>query len=210
MKLYDILGVSNSATPSEIKKAYRTLSKKYHPDKEGGDEDKFKEIAEAYEVLSNPEKRKRYDETGEYGKEKSFATGFMGFISQVIMPVIEGGMTMNCDLFGKIASVISDIKAQGDSKLKECKSSKENIEDALERLKMKEEGEDLMAQVMKSKLTYWDKMIAQVESELEFLGKCEVELDKYDYEFTASGASKKEIDQMGGQLNDFLKQWHRP
>jgi molecular chaperone DnaJ len=67
---YDILGVSRSADAEEIKKAYRKLAMKYHPDRNPGDkaaEEKFKEAAEAYEVLSNPEKRQRYDQFGHAG-----------------------------------------------------------------------------------------------------------------------------------------------
>ncbi|MFH1451405.1 MAG: molecular chaperone DnaJ, partial [bacterium] len=60
---YEILGVSRSATPEEIKKAYRKLAHKYHPDK-GGDESKFKEINEAYQVLSNTDKKGQYDKYG--------------------------------------------------------------------------------------------------------------------------------------------------
>lgn len=61
---YEILGVSNTASADEIKKSYRKLANQYHPDKTAGDvalEEKFKEIAEAYEVLSNEDKRKKYD-----------------------------------------------------------------------------------------------------------------------------------------------------
>ncbi len=62
---YEILGVSRDASQEEIKKAYRRLAHKYHPDKEGGDEQKFKEINEAYQVLSNAEKRRQYDQFGQ-------------------------------------------------------------------------------------------------------------------------------------------------
>ena len=64
---YDVLGVSKSASADEIKKAYRKLAVKYHPDKEGGDEAKFKEIGEAYEILKDDGKRQRYDQFGHAG-----------------------------------------------------------------------------------------------------------------------------------------------
>ncbi|HEX7191223.1 MAG TPA: DnaJ domain-containing protein, partial [Thermoanaerobaculia bacterium] len=64
---YDILGVKKSASDDEIKKAYRSLAKKFHPDKNKGNKDaenKFKEISEAYAVLSDKEKRTQYDRLG--------------------------------------------------------------------------------------------------------------------------------------------------
>eukprot|EP00211_Chloroparvula_japonica_P006450 CAMPEP_0119143196 /NCGR_PEP_ID=MMETSP1310-20130426/33922_1 /TAXON_ID=464262 /ORGANISM="Genus nov. species nov., Strain RCC2339" /LENGTH=414 /DNA_ID=CAMNT_0007134807 /DNA_START=63 /DNA_END=1307 /DNA_ORIENTATION=+ len=68
-KLYDVLGVSQDATPSQIKKAYMRLAKQYHPDRnpDGQHGDKFKEISAAYDVLGNEEKRKLYDQYGEEG-----------------------------------------------------------------------------------------------------------------------------------------------
>jgi len=73
---YKILGVSRSAAPEEIKKAYRKLAMKYHPDRNEGDkaaEAKFKEISEAYAVLSDGEKRKEYDRFGAEGFERRFS-----------------------------------------------------------------------------------------------------------------------------------------
>ena len=64
---YDVLGVARTATEDQIKSAYRKLARKYHPDVNPGDksaEEKFKEINEAYEVLSDADKRKKYDELG--------------------------------------------------------------------------------------------------------------------------------------------------
>ncbi len=73
---YKILGVSKAASADEIKKAYRKLALKYHPDKTKGDkalEEKFKEISEAYAVLSDPEKRKEYDRFGQAGFHRRYS-----------------------------------------------------------------------------------------------------------------------------------------
>lgn len=63
-KLYDLLGIDPSASEQEIKKAYRKQALKYHPDKPTGDTEKFKEISEAFDILSNPDKREVYDNYG--------------------------------------------------------------------------------------------------------------------------------------------------
>ena len=75
--LYEVLGVSKGASDEEIKKAYRKLSKKFHPDinKEAGAEDKFKEVAEAYEVLSSADKRAAYDQYGHASTDPNFGAG---------------------------------------------------------------------------------------------------------------------------------------
>lgn len=94
---YEVLGVSRSATPDEIKKAYRKLAIKYHPDKNPGDknaEEKFKEAAEAYDVLSNPDKKQRYDQFGHAGM--SGAAGAGGFSS--------GGFSME-DIFSQFGDI---------------------------------------------------------------------------------------------------------
>jgi len=84
---YDLLGVNKQSTDSEIKRAYRKMANKYHPDKNQGDakaEAKFKEVSKAYETLSDPQKRRMYDQFGEQGANMGggpggFGQGFGGF-----------------------------------------------------------------------------------------------------------------------------------
>lgn len=76
---YDILGIKKGASKEEIKKAYRSLAHKYHPDRPGGNAEKFKEVSEAYQVLSDENKRKQYDRFGRvFGSHPGFQSGFPG------------------------------------------------------------------------------------------------------------------------------------
>ncbi|MEQ8809880.1 MAG: DnaJ domain-containing protein, partial [Imperialibacter sp.] len=93
---YEILGVEKGAPQEEIKKAYRKIAIKFHPDKNPNDptaEEKFKEAAEAYEVLSNAEKRQRYDRYGHQGVGGAPGGGFSG-----------GGMSMD-DIFDQFGDI---------------------------------------------------------------------------------------------------------
>ena len=76
---YSTLGVNNTATPEEIKTAFRRLAHQYHPDKSTGDAEKFKDINEAYQVLSDSEKRKQYDQYGQTFEQAQAQGGFGGF-----------------------------------------------------------------------------------------------------------------------------------
>ena len=97
---YEVLEVEKTATVEEIKKAYRKKAIQYHPDKNPGDktaEEKFKEAAEAYDVLSNPDKRARYDQFGHAGLGGAAGNGgpFGGF---------SGGMSMD-DIFSMFGDI---------------------------------------------------------------------------------------------------------
>lgn len=105
---YEILGVSKDATADQIKSSYRKLALKYHPDRNPDNkeaEEKFKEAAEAYEVLSDADKRKRYDQMG----HSAFEAGGFGGHGQ--------GMSMD-DIFGSFGDIFGDLFGMGGSRAK--------------------------------------------------------------------------------------------
>lgn len=105
---YEVLGVERTVTVEEIKKSYRKLAVKYHPDKNPGDkaaEEKFKELGEAYEILSDPDKRALYDQHGHAAFDRrtgGFGRGAGGFHDpfDIFREVFGGGGTIFDDLFG--------------------------------------------------------------------------------------------------------------
>ncbi|MEW6413435.1 MAG: DnaJ C-terminal domain-containing protein [Candidatus Zixiibacteriota bacterium] len=124
---YKILGVSENASADEIKKAFRTLAKKYHPDKNKGDkqaEAKFKEISAAHEVLSDPKKKAEYDTMRRYGAYAGAGQGGQGFDPNQFSQFWQrkgpnGGTfsfrTSSADGFGQFEDILSSIFGGGGS-----------------------------------------------------------------------------------------------
>ena len=112
---YEVLGLSKNAMEAEIKKVYRSLAKKYHSDinKEKGADVKFKEVQEAYEVLSDAQKRANYDQFGHASTEQGFGQGFGGFQS--------GGFEDINDIFNLLVQVKDFVVLFGQlCKLRKC------------------------------------------------------------------------------------------
>ncbi len=111
---YSILGVSRSASPDEIKKAYRKLAHQHHPDKTGGDDKKFKEVNEAYQVLSDPAKRASFDNFGSAYNDGGFngpfggAQGGQGFGGFDFSDLFRGGFRTGRGGLEDIFEVFSD------------------------------------------------------------------------------------------------------
>ncbi len=110
---YDILGVPRGASKDDIKKAFRKLAHRYHPDKKGGDEGKFKEASEAYSVLSDDKRRAEYDHYGQTFGGGAQGQGFGGFDFSGFNPQDFGNMEFDLgDLMGGFADVFGGGRAR--------------------------------------------------------------------------------------------------
>lgn len=108
MSLYSVLRVKQDATNEELKKAYRYLARDLHPDKnkEEGAKEKFQEVEEAYRILKDPEKRKRYDETGDTGKAPDINAEAMRIITTLFLQVCENANFKADNYFKKVKELI--------------------------------------------------------------------------------------------------------
>ncbi|TAJ15469.1 molecular chaperone DnaJ [Patescibacteria group bacterium] len=111
---YQLLGIDKKATKDEIKKAFRKLAHQYHPDKKGGDEAKFKEVSEAYSVLSDDKKRSEYDSYGRVfqgGAGNQNSQGFDGFDFSQFQGGAEFDVDLN-DIFGGFSDIFGGRSRQ--------------------------------------------------------------------------------------------------
>ncbi|MDP2736615.1 MAG: molecular chaperone DnaJ [bacterium] len=106
---YNILGVNKSASQDEIKKVFREKAHKFHPDKQGGDEAKFKELNEAYQVLGDPKKRSQYDQYGQTFEQAQAGGGFSGFEGFRDFSGATNGFNINMDDLGDIFGGLGDV-----------------------------------------------------------------------------------------------------
>lgn len=121
---YEVLGVGKDASADEIKKAFRRAAIKHHPDKEGGDETKFKEVNEAYEVLKDPSKRQRYDQFGHAGVGSSAASDGNPFGGGF------NGQNVNFD-FGNLGDIFSSFFGGGPSGRERTPNRGRDVETAI-------------------------------------------------------------------------------
>jgi curved DNA-binding protein CbpA len=162
-KLYETLDVSEDATAEEIKKAYRKLASKHHPDKNPDDPnaaERFKEVQEAYECLSDPERRQIYDETG----DKTVDTGNPAedLMVHLVNELIDKLDTMD-ETFQKLRSVIDEMLVEVDARRRENVAKLESLQRKLEKFKYMGKGVNFIEAIIKDKIVETNHELATID-----------------------------------------------
>ena len=181
MSHYETIGVHETAIAEEIKKAYRERSKKLHPDANDGDDKGFAKLAKAYEVLSNPDRRKKYDDTG-IDTDHNEVEQVNSIIAGLTLAFLEHAPSV------KTESLTDFIKKQakeqlGNAKSAIAKSEKEidRAENAKNRVVRKELGHNLILSVFENKISEARTAIIRHNEAVLLFDKVLEEIESYSY-----------------------------
>jgi len=179
--LYDILEVPKDANTVEIKKAYKTLSMKYHPDRETGDEEKFKAIKEAYEVLSDSERKAKYDATGATGNRQiDYTTKLFQLFEAAISRANDLATT---DVLAICNDLVDSTISEGERQKAQFNKEVARIEVFLERLSSKNDN-TIIHDLYRNKLSSLQQHISIIEEEIAYQKVIKEKLKDFDYSYT--------------------------
>ncbi len=177
---YDVLGVDKRATKEEIKQRYKDLAKIHHPDV-GGDHKKFQEIQEAYEILNDEERRRKFDATGSVKREPSNEDKFKHFCIQVAMPIIQGN-NENFDLVGSIKMEISQMIGRVQGMMDQTKAELRKLR--LVQGRIKKDETNILTGMIQERIKHLIEHEKNLENDIDFLNYCIDKFGGVDYDFT--------------------------
>ena len=182
---YNILGVDPKSTPEEIKIAYRNLAREHHPDK-GGDAEIFKEIAAAYSVLSDPEKRARFDSGESYDSIRGPAIDnelrALSAIAQVFVELMKGQGAEYVDMVKEMVNVFKNAQGKFKSQKKDAEHQIMKFERIVKRIERKDGGdENIFVRASVQQIEMFKRTIENADRELDVSAKALEILDKYKY-----------------------------
>lgn len=185
--LYEVLGVKQDASAASIKRAYRDKVKTAHPDV-GGDVEEFNQIQAAYEVLSDPERRKRYDRTGRVDEIRVTPQAIQSLVDQTVVAIINAetpdGRTDDPvweDIRAKVVATIRNGRRDLQANLKRQQKRMRRLEAIASRLKSKTK-EDPLGEAFDRQRQDIKASIHQLEDSLEMNLELEKVFNSYDYE----------------------------
>lgn len=181
--LYDTLGVDKSATAEEIKSAYKNKAKENHPDKNGGSTEKMQAINKAYKILSNADKRSRYDSTGATDEETPFKDKFSALVNQVLLNIVSTAKDVRrYDVVGHFNHYVNEniagIKKEKGDTTKEI----QKLEEVKKRIKSKKDKTFII--ILDQHILEKKRFLSIADLDIEFLTKAKEVLADYEYEMS--------------------------
>jgi curved DNA-binding protein CbpA len=180
MNPYHVLDLPVDATAEEIKSKYKSLAQQYHPDK-GGDTEKFKEINLSYSVLSDPIRRKLYDETGIYKNELNPKDQALNDICARLAHFL---WKMNVDVEDLIHLLKSDIqneKNQLNQKIGTTQQTIANFKRAVNKIRRKKEGENILQNFIKLQVKQQEDLLNNLNNRIKLCDTMLEIVDEYEY-----------------------------
>ncbi len=187
MDPYDDLGVARNADGKTIRRAYRKRVQKEHPDK-GGNEEGFKRLQLAYDVLSDPARKDRYDRLGESGVDKT-AQKALSEVATMFVQLVDQVDSDHTDLRAIIIQRIREGIAKYESSIGAYRSKISKLERAIKRVKKRSPGENLVAGFFAANIRDQNNSIVRAQAEIE-RGKMMLKIvEDYEYVVDARTAS---------------------
>lgn len=180
MSLYELLGVKKDATIDTIAKAYKKAAMKHHPDR-GGDEETFKAVKEAYEVLSDPERRAEYDRTGQTKQQMTARAAAMEGIAQMMADAMDNVDTEYSDVFKACRDQIHQKVREQISRRDMLRNKIEKRQKALKRIIFNGEGEDIASRAIEYDIVQIEGQLKRAEAAVDVMNEMLVLLQTYEY-----------------------------
>lgn len=190
---YRILGLDRGATIPHIRAAYKRMARIHHPDKEGGNDEKFREIKLAYDILIDPDRRKRYDQTGRIDKSPVTPEAIRNVMASMINNVIdherEDGSTDNPDWENIKNKIVLSIRASRREIVINIKHTERRLERAktLARKFKPRQEEDPIGEIFKARIEIMETQLQGLKDALELSQETEKKFLEYDYEVDEVG-----------------------
>jgi curved DNA-binding protein CbpA len=205
--LYEILGVKVDATDAQIKRAFRKRAKRAHPDM-GGDPEKFREINHAYEVLSDPERRQRYNETGQGGNPAAADAHQknIGILSGIILQAVQQN-PLGCNPIEATRQIITNRIAQiRDTAGKDIEIAN-RLRHMAENVLRNREGENLISSVLENQANGGQEHAAKLTQEADALGEVLKMLDDYRWKPDGENRTRPTLNSLRNGAPYYISSW---
>ena len=176
--LYHILGIKRTASSAQIRKAYRKLAAKFHPDANPGDDsviEKYHAVVHAYEVLSDPVRRKQYDETGDVSRPQPIDNELMSVIAPAIVTVLQGCHSpmgpdpKRTDLVVRVRDLVKSELTQVERHMAELEKARKILGDVSGRFMIESSDDNLLQMVVESQINGVEQERERTRQRLDLL-----------------------------------------